>query len=84
MTAACVYKAGKLLWETVVIPSLTMRPLSDDQIAYYIDKEPALNACGSYHIEGLGFHLFDAISSDRATIQGLPIFELLKALRALK
>ena len=83
VTAACLYKQGKLVWETVVVPSLRMRPLSEEQIDYYIKKDPSLNACGSYHIEGLGIHLFDDISADRATIQGLPIFDLLEALRAL-
>jgi septum formation protein len=36
---------------------------------------------GSYQIEGMGIHLFEAIEGDHFTILGLPLLPLLAFLR---
>ena len=53
---------------------LTMRPLSDAQIASYVARERPLDAAGSYMIEGLGITLFtDVQGRDFTAILGLPL-----------
>ena len=60
-----------------------MRALSDDFIAAYLAAvgENALTSAGAYQIEGLGAQLFSKIDGDHWTIMGLPLLELLEALR---
>ena len=64
---------------------LTMRPLTDEAIALYLDLAgpDALNSVGVYQLEGFGVHLFEAVEGDHSTILGLPLLPLLAALRRL-
>ena len=56
---------------------MTMRALSRQQIASYIQREKPLDAAGSYYIEGLGIALFDGIDgSDFTAIIGLPLTQV--------
>ena len=60
-----------------------MRQLSDAFIADYLGRAgpAALDAVGSYHLEGLGVHLFSRIDGDYFVILGLPLLPLLAFLR---
>ncbi len=60
-----------------------MRPLDDAFIDAYLAAvgDLALKSAGAYQIEGLGAHLFERIAGDHWTILGLPLLELLSALR---
>ena len=81
--ALCVARDGAALWHHVDEARLTMRPLSEGFIADYIGRAgpEALDAVGSYHLEGLGVHLFAEIDGDYFTILGLPLLPLLAFLR---
>ena len=64
---------------------LTMRPLTDEAIALYLDLAgpDVLRSVGVYQLEGFGVHLFETVEGDHSTILGLPLLPLLAALRRL-
>lgn len=63
--------------------ALKVRDLSDNFIAWYLDREwPAIADCaGCFRIEALGVHLFERVDGDYFTILGMPLFPVLAALR---
>ena len=59
------------------------RRLADDEIARYVEKEPAFNCAGGAQIEGLGVSLLDSIEGgDPTAIVGLPLIVVADMLRA--
>lgn len=84
-SAFVLARDGAPLVEGVAIARLTMRPLSADIIARYLDcaGPAALSSVGGYQIEGLGAQLFDRIEGDHFTILGLPLLAVFVALRDL-
>ena len=82
-SAAAVSRDGKILFEDVSVARMTMRQLSEAQIAAYLDVagERVTTSVGAYQLEGLGVHLFERIEGDHFTILGLPLLPLLAFLR---
>ena len=78
-SAVCIARNGSPLFEAEDIAEMTMRPLDDAAIARYLALagDAVLASVGGYQIEGLGVHLFEALSGDHATIIGLPLLALL-------
>jgi septum formation protein len=74
----------KIVWRSVTVARLTMRPLSDAQIEKYLDAagDKVTTSVGAYQLEGLGVHLFEKIEGDHFTILGLPLLPLLDFLRS--
>lgn len=75
ITAVALLRAEDGRIETIVdVHRLTMRPLGDDAIARYVDRERPLDCAGSYKIESLGIALFERIDgADFTAIVGLPL-----------
>jgi septum formation protein len=75
---------GKIVFETVAVAGMTMRSLSEADIAAYLDAagEAVTESVGAYQLEGLGVHLFERIEGDHSTILGLPLLPLLGFLRS--
>ncbi|PLW76253.1 Maf family protein [Cohaesibacter celericrescens] len=75
---ACV-KDGQTLWRYISTATLTMRPLSPQEIGRYMARvgEPVRSSVGCYQLEGLGVQLFEKIDGDYFTILGLPLLPLL-------
>lgn len=71
---------GRIVWELATAASLTMRPLSAEEIHAYIGADAPLSSCGSYKFESLGRHLFSTAEGDHDVIKGLPLLPLLAAL----
>jgi len=82
-SAIALARDGAVVFATVGVADLTMRPLSEDFIAAYLAAvgDAALTSAGAYQIEGLGAQLFSKVEGDYWTIMGLPLLELLEALR---
>lgn len=83
ISAAVIAENGMAIWRASGAARLTMRLLSDDFIARYLDSEgeAVLGCVGCYRIEGLGAQLFTRVEGDQFTIRGLPLLALLDYLR---
>lgn len=84
-SALALVEDGRLLWSTVVVARMTMRPFSDAVLDDYCDRvgDAVLASVGCYQLEGLGVTLFEAIEGDYFTILGLPLLPLLAELRRI-
>ncbi len=65
----------------VSLAEVTMKKLSDIEIMKYIETKEPMDKAGAYGIQGVGGSLVDHYKGDFFTIMGLPIKELLKALK---
>ena len=83
LVSAVAVIGGEAPWQAVDTAELTMRPLGDAFIDWYLDAAgPAiLGSVGAYQVEGLGVQLFERIDGDFFTILGLPLLPLLAHLR---
>jgi septum formation protein len=82
-SAIAVARDGKILFETIAVARMGMRPMSGDDICAYLDEagDAVTSSVGAYQLEGLGVHLFEKIEGDHFTILGLPLLPLLAFLR---
>lgn len=64
--------------------AVTMRPLSDLEIKNYIDTDEPMDKAGAYGIQGAGGQLVDHFNGDFFTIVGLPLKDVIEALKALE
>jgi septum formation protein len=83
-SSVCLVRDGQRIWHHNEPAHLTVRPLSDDFIAGYLEAvgEDALKSVGAYQLEGRGAQLFSRVEGDYFTILGLPLLPLLEMLRA--
>jgi septum formation protein len=82
-SAVAVARDGKIMFETVAIARMTMRPLGDAEIEAYLNEagDAVTTSVGAYQLEGLGIHLFERIEGNHFTILGLPMLPMLAFLR---
>lgn len=83
--AACLVRAGTVLWEGTDTAELTMRAFTDAFLEAYLNRmgDQVCHTVGAYEYEALGAHLFEAVSGAHTTILGLPLAALLDAMRRL-
>lgn len=84
-SAAALARGGQIVWVGSDFARLRVRQLSDDFIESYLDAEwPEVSYCvGVFRIEGPGVQLFDSIAGDQFTVLGMPLLQVLGALRDL-
>ena len=82
-SAAALARDGRIVWMGSDFARLKVRQLSEDFIAAYLDAEwPEVSYCvGVFRIEGPGVQLFDSIMGDQFTVLGMPLLQVLGALR---
>lgn len=82
-SAVAITRDGVVLFEHVAVARMSLRDMSDAQIAAYLDAagDAVTRSVGAYQLEGLGAHLFSRIEGDHFTILGLPLLPLLEFLR---
>jgi septum formation protein len=74
---------GKVLVSKVVDVPMAMRKLSSGEIDRYLATGEWRGAVGCYQAENRGIQLFDAIGGETTAVVGLPIPQLLAALRSI-
>ncbi len=82
-SAAALARSGKIVWMGSDFARLRVRELSSEFIEAYLDTEwPEVSYCvGVFRIEGPGVQLFDSIMGDQFTVLGMPLLQVLDALR---
>lgn len=82
-SAAALAVDGRITWIDHSLASLHVRELSDAFLESYLEAEwPAISYCaGAFRIEAMGPQLFEAIIGDQFTVLGMPLLQVLGALR---
>ena len=83
ITAVCVGRDNRALWEHVETATLFIRAFGSPFLDAYLEmeKNKVLSSVGAYRLEGPGAQLFERIEGDHFTILGLPLLALLRFLR---
>ena len=81
-SSVVVARGGARLWHHNEHARLTMRPFTESFLDAYLARagEGITASVGTYHLEGVGAHLFSRIDGDYFTILGLPLLPLLSFL----
>ena len=81
--AVVLAKDGVAIWRQLDSATLTMRDFSDAFLDDYLAREGEnlLGSVGCYHLEGRGAQLFAHIAGDYFSSLGLPLIQVLGALR---
>ena len=82
-SAAALARSGEVVWRGGSLARLAARPLSPEFIEAYLDAEwPEVAGCvGVFRIEARGVQLFERIEGDHFTVLGMPLLQVLAALR---
>lgn len=83
-SAVALANQGRVDWAHADTARLHVRDLSESFIQSYLDQEwPEVGYCvGVFRMEGRGVNLFDRVEGSHFTILGMPLLELLAALRS--
>ena len=86
ISSVCISQNGLMIWNYTDKASLTMKTMSDDELASYLEKisDEILYAYNVYQIEGEGRSLFSKVEGDKNTIMGLPIKKIKEYLSSHK
>jgi len=80
-TAYALARGDRLLASEPVTSRVTFRKLVPEEIEAYIDTGEPMDKAGAYGIQGLGGTLIVHVEGPRDNVMGLPVTEVLAALR---
>jgi len=72
---------GQVRTQQIVISQVTFKPLSDLQIRQYLATGEPFDKAGAYAVQGRGASLVERVEGSYTNVVGLPIDEVLAALR---
>lgn len=75
--------AGHVRAQQIVTSRVTFKALSDAQIHEYLATGEPFDKAGAYAVQGIGAALVDSVEGSYTNVVGLPVAEVLVALRAL-
>jgi len=81
VTAFSLVRGGDLIQSEAVVSRVTFRSLSPAMIENYIATGEGLDKAGAYGLQGLGGFLVETIEGSYSSVIGLPLTEVLRALR---
>jgi len=85
MTAFVVIRSdGQAATRQVVTTTVTFKSLSDEQIQAYLATGEPFDKAGAYAVQGLGAALVEKVDGSYTNVVGLPLDEVLEALRSLQ
>jgi len=78
-SAVCVSKNGSMVWHHHETSALTMKQLTEDEIANYLNlvSLETMKQYGVYQIESHGKNLFEKIDGDLNSILGMPVLAVI-------
>ena len=79
-TAVAVEREGQVESEIEVV-SVSVRPLSDGEIAAYIATREPMDKAGAYGIQGFGATIVERIDGDYFAVMGLSLVRLVRLMR---
>ena len=82
-SGAALVRDDTCVWSAQSLAQLHVRELSNAFIEHYLEAEwPEINYCaGAFRIEAMGPQLFERIEGDQFTVLGMPLLQVLEALR---
>jgi len=84
VTAFAFARAGVVVESSVVESRVTFRPLAPEEINAYLETGEPFDKAGSYGIQGAGAGFISAVDGGRDNVMGLPVDNVLSALRTLR
>jgi septum formation protein len=81
-TAVVMQRSGRRL-EEVVTTHVRFQPLTDDEIAWYVDSGEPAGKAGAYGIQGRAARFIDRIEGSWSNVVGLPISTVYRLLRLM-
>lgn len=81
-TSLCLLNSSNDTLQICCVPyTVVFKPLSDDQIRHYLEREQPYNCAGSFKSEALGIALFERFEGDDPNaLIGLPLIKLVEML----
>ncbi len=85
ISGTVISKKNKIIWRHQSLSKMRMHKLTNKEINEYLSKsgKNILKCVGAYNIEGYGSKLFKHIDGDFFSIVGLPLIDLLNAIKKL-
>lgn len=83
LTGVCLLNTATDATQVDVVPfRVRFRRLTRETVERYLEREPAYDAAGSFHSEGLGITLFERLEgADPTALVGLPLIRLVTMLQ---
>jgi len=83
MTGFCLIAPDGRRIEQGVYTQVRFKPLTDIEIQGYLDTGEPMDKAGAYGIQGIGTFLVASINGSYSNVVGLPMAEVLQALKSL-
>ena len=80
-SAAALARDGKVVWEGESSVRVRFRAFGEAIAEAYLDCDEWQGSAGSYQLENRGIHLVEHIEGSNFAVLGLPLLEVIQALR---